>query len=423
MIFDPPTAADGNGRDADATDPGDFVNASEATDDCGAHDSSWHGTGVAGLIAANTNDGAWTAGIDWAARILPVRVLGKCGGIRLGYRPRHRVGRRTPVPGVPPNATPAQIINLSLGGEGACPAAYASVAAAAYGGGITRAIVAAAGNEQDDVSKHVPANCPGFYAIASTTNAGNLASYSNSGARIDLSAPGGTLNPRVAGANVLVLSNAGYTIRIRLGIESRAPGRRDFRDLVYVRHLGQGVVAVDDGESNGGQRVRRDALPDARSGVQRDAVRSGGDHGNRRRFRYPHIRRHNDSGTFAYTVNGIQQTKAITRQVFGPLPTCTFGTHPDLTQATNYQDLWWASPAGSESGWGVNFTQQGDIIFATWFTYDVDGTPLWLSATAQKFAPGVYTGTLYRTIGPAFDAVQTKPVTRQVFRAPGTICQ
>ena len=211
MIFDPPTAADGNGRDADATDPGDYVNASEATDDCGAHDSSWHGTGVAGVIAANTNDGAWTAGIDWAARILPVRVLGKCGGYDSDIVDGIAWAAGLPVPGVPPNATPAQVINLSLGGEGACPAVYASVAAAAYGGGITRAIVAAAGNEQDDVSKHVPANCPGFYAIASTTNAGNLASYSNSGARIDLAAPGGTLNPRLAGANVLVLSNAGYT--------------------------------------------------------------------------------------------------------------------------------------------------------------------------------------------------------------------
>ena len=164
------------------------------------------------------------------------------------------------------------------------------------------------------------------------------------------------------------------------------------------------------------------------------------------------------NGTFAYTVNGISQTKAITRQVFGPLPACTFGAQADLTQATNFQDLWWAAPAGSESGWGVNFTHQGDIIFATWFTYDVDGTPLWLSVTANKSAPNVYTGTLFRTTGPAFNAVpfnpaqviatavgtatltfangnagsfaytvngvaQTKAITRQVFRAPGTVCQ
>ena len=96
----------------------------------------------------------------------------------------------------------------------------------------------------------------------------------------------------------------------------------------------------------------------------------------------------NSNGSFSYTVNGIQQTKPITRQVFGPLPSCTFGSATPLAQATNYQDLWWAAPAGAESGWGVNFTQQGDTIFATWFTYDTDGSPLWLSATAQQVVGG-----------------------------------
>jgi hypothetical protein len=163
-----------------------------------------------------------------------------------------------------------------------------------------------------------------------------------------------------------------------------------------------------------------------------------------------------NNGTFAYTVNGISQTKNITREVFGPLPTCTFGAG-NLAAATNYQDLWWAAPAGFESGWGVNFTHEGDTIFATWFTYDLDRTPMWLVVTAQKTGPGVYSGTLYRTTGPAFNAVpfnplsvvatavgtatlsftdgttgtfaytvngvsQTKAVTREVFTSPGTVC-
>src|SRR6202030_2210395 len=59
-----------------------------------------------------------------------------------------------------------------------------------------------------------------------------------------------------------------------------------------------------------------------------------------------------DNGTFAYTVNGISQTKAITREAFGPLPSCIFGAQPDPAQATNYQDLWWNAPGDSESGWG-----------------------------------------------------------------------
>jgi predicted dienelactone hydrolase len=165
-----------------------------------------------------------------------------------------------------------------------------------------------------------------------------------------------------------------------------------------------------------------------------------------------------NNGSFAYIANGVQQTKSITRQVFGPLPTCKFGTQPDLSLATNYQDLWWAAPAGIEAGWGTNLTHQGDLIFANWFTYDRSHAPLWLSATAAQTAPGTYSGTIYRTTGPAFSAVpfdpnqvgltsvgtvtltfangndamfaytvngvsQSKPITRQVFRAPGTVCQ
>jgi hypothetical protein len=170
-----------------------------------------------------------------------------------------------------------------------------------------------------------------------------------------------------------------------------------------------------------------------------------------------------DNATFAYTVNGIAQTKAITRTVFGSLPVCTFGAQSNLATATNFQDIWWKA-AGSESGWGIHFTHQDDLIFATWYTYDFDGSPLWLSVTAPKVAAGVYSGALYRTTGPAFSAVpfdpldvvrtpvgnatltfgdgdhatfayavtlgnplvtvtQTKELTRLVFRAPGTVCR
>jgi hypothetical protein len=171
------------------------------------------------------------------------------------------------------------------------------------------------------------------------------------------------------------------------------------------------------------------------------------------------------TGTFAYTVsdgaNVASQAKSITLQTFGPVPTCTWGVQQDLAQATNYQDIWWAAPAESETGWGVNLTQQGSTIFATWFTYDVNGNPLWLSATLQPSAPNTFSGTLDRTTGPAFNAVpfgavqhypvgtatfsfsngnagtfaysvdlgdgvnranQIKNVTRQVFRPPGTVC-
>lgn len=168
------------------------------------------------------------------------------------------------------------------------------------------------------------------------------------------------------------------------------------------------------------------------------------------------------NGTFAYAVNGVSQTKGITREVFGPLPVCTFGGQLNLGLATNYQDLWWNAPPGSESGWGINLNHQGDTIFATWFTYDVDGTPLWLVVTAGKTGPGRYVGDLYRTAGARFDAfnpanvtatkvgaatfafadgnsatfgyyvqlagmpsalTRTKSITREVFALPGTACQ
>ena len=165
-----------------------------------------------------------------------------------------------------------------------------------------------------------------------------------------------------------------------------------------------------------------------------------------------------DNGTFAYTVDNITQSKPITREVFGPVPTCTFGTSIDPARALNVQDLWWAYPAGSESGWGVNLTQQDRIIFLTWFTYDESGAPLWLVATTLAVSPNEFTGTLYRTTGPPFYAVpfdpasiaitpvgtvdlafqngnlgtfaytvngitQAKAITRQLLVPPGTLCQ
>src|SRR5450631_4613435 len=70
----------------------------------------------------------------------------------------------------------------------------------------------------------------------------------------------------------------------------------------------------------------------------------------------------------------------------------------------NYQGLWWNAPAASESGWGINFAHQGDVIFATWFTYDLNGKAWWLTMTANKTADGVYSGQLIRTNGAPFSA-------------------
>ncbi|MEO5764932.1 MAG: S8 family peptidase [Casimicrobiaceae bacterium] len=215
MISSAAIANDGDGRDVDATDPGDFLLPAELTGTFATcsirYGSSWHGTGVAGIIAANANNGVWTAGIDWNARILPVRVLGKCGGYDSDIVDGVAWAAGLAVPGVPANATPAGVINLSLGGSGPCRASYRTVFAAALAHGVTRAIVVAAGNSAVDVANDTPASCADAIAVASTTSSGRLARYSNFGAGIAVSAPGGTINFNIPDEGIFVLSNSGQT--------------------------------------------------------------------------------------------------------------------------------------------------------------------------------------------------------------------
>jgi DNA-binding beta-propeller fold protein YncE len=165
-----------------------------------------------------------------------------------------------------------------------------------------------------------------------------------------------------------------------------------------------------------------------------------------------------DNGTFSYTVNGVSGTKPITRQLFAnPVPTCSAGGTSGT--APNYQALWWASPAGSESGWGLNVTHQGDILFVTWFTYAPDGKGMWLVGSRfSRTGNASYAGALYRAIGPPWNATNWNPamvaltpvgnaslafsdadrgvfsysvngisgakaVTRQVYAAPATVCR
>jgi len=118
-----------------------------------------------------------------------------------------------------------------------------------------------------------------------------------------------------------------------------------------------------------------------------------------------------NTGTFAYTVNGTSQSKPIVREVFGTtVPTCVESGSPSTS---NYQDLWWRSPAGSESGWGVNITQQGAIIFATWFTYDATGKGQWIvmaqGVQGTGSAANSWSGDLFTTTGPAFSSATFDP--------------
>jgi len=120
--------------------------------------------------------------------VVPVRVLGRCGGLTSDIADAITWASGGTVSGVPANANPAEVINMSLGGGGTCSATYQNAINGAVGRGTT--VVVAAGNSNTNVSSAVPANCPNVVAVAATTSAGSRASFSNYGTGIDISAPG-----------------------------------------------------------------------------------------------------------------------------------------------------------------------------------------------------------------------------------------
>ena len=184
-------ANDGDGWDRDPSDPGDWVTSSDRKalpfSDCTVTDSSWHGTRVSGIIGALTNNATGVAGINWSGWVLPVRVLGKCGGFDSDITAAMLWAGGLPVSGAPANPYPARIINLSLGGGDTCPAGYQDAIAQLRSRGVL--VVASAGNEGGIVE--APANCPGVVAVAGLRQAGTKVGFSNLGPGITLSAPAG----------------------------------------------------------------------------------------------------------------------------------------------------------------------------------------------------------------------------------------
>ncbi|KAA2284216.1 S8 family serine peptidase [Arenimonas fontis] len=191
MISDSTVAGDGNGRDSDPSDPGDYY---------GGYPSSWHGTHVAGTVAAVTNNAKGVAGTAFGAKVQHVRVLGRGGGYTSDIVDGITWASGGTVSGVPANPTPAEVINMSLGGSGSCSSTYQNAINAAVNRGTT--IVVAAGNSNTNVSNAVPANCQNVIAVAATDINGSRASFSNYGSGIDISAPG---------VNILSTLNSGST--------------------------------------------------------------------------------------------------------------------------------------------------------------------------------------------------------------------
>ncbi len=546
MISDVDEANDGNGRDADPSDPGDWVTQAEISNPASvfyqcatsAVNSSWHGTRTAGLIGALTNNSVGMASVGRNVRVLPVRVLGKCGGDESDIIAGMRWAAGLPVPGVPNNPNRAQVISMSFGDDEPCDAAYQDAVNRIIAAGTV--IVASAGNQGHDAG--APANCAGVIAVGALRHDGTKSGFSSVGPTVAISAPGGncvntalnapclypilsTTNtgtttpvassytdgvnpslgtsfsaPLVSGTVALMLSIqpslTPYEVRALLQSTARVfppvgsssdgtavaqctvpqndstgtpidqsycycttdtcgAGMLDAGAAVTAANIGYPAAGVPAGglwwaappgsESGWGINVAQQGTivfatwftydasgkawwlsmtatktasnPDTYSGaliethgppfnavpfspglVTRATVGTG-------TLSFSDVNR----GSFNYVAKGIAQNKTLTRQTFGPPPACAFAAAPDFSSATNYQDLWWVA-AGAEAGWGINFTHQGDSIFATWFTYDTDGSPMWLSVTAVKTAAGVYSGQLIRTAGPAFSAIPFNPV-------------
>ncbi|MDO5692141.1 MAG: S8 family serine peptidase [Pseudomonadota bacterium] len=236
LVSDLATSNDGDGRDPDPSDPGDWVTSAEAATasyiGCPAEDSSWHGTFIAGQIAAMTNNGQGIAGVNWGGKVQPVRVSGKCGAWLSDVVAGIRWAAGLPVGGVPANPTPAKVINVSFGGNSTCTPAYQdAINEAAAAGSL---VVVASGNENGPLTR--PADCAGALGVGAVRQDGLKTYYSNYGANTGIMAPGGP-GGRDVGPRLYSTSNAG----------TRGPGAHiyDTKDgTSFASPLAAGVAAL-----------------------------------------------------------------------------------------------------------------------------------------------------------------------------------
>ena len=197
-----------DGRVPGGWDLGDWTTAepwlSECTDASNPpEDSSWHGTHVSGTVAELTDNGVGMAGIAHSAKVLPVRVLGHCGGYTSDIADGIVWASGGHVDGVPDNRHPAQVINMSLGGRGTCSAS--DVTGKAIADAISRGttVVVAAGNSNADVANFSPASCPGVITVGANGITGKRTYYSNYGSAVAIAAPGGGIYQNDAGSGTV----------------------------------------------------------------------------------------------------------------------------------------------------------------------------------------------------------------------------
>jgi serine protease len=237
FISDTVIANDGDTQDADASDPGDWViQADLSKPECSratAGSSSWHGTRVSGLLGALSNNGTGIAGVTWSAWLLPVRVLGKCGGLDSDIVAGMLWAAGIPVSGVPKNPYPARIENMSLGGTGSCLPLYADVIAQLTAKGVL--VVVSAGNEGGPVD--APANCAGVAGVAGLRHAGTKVGYSSLGPEVALSAPAGNCVNTAPGSTCL------YPITSTTNQGTTTPTANGYTDQLSNPNLGTSFSA------------------------------------------------------------------------------------------------------------------------------------------------------------------------------------
>jgi serine protease len=203
FVSEPFSGNDGDGRDADASDPGNWATIEDSLQCDGTldwvADSHWHGTHVAGTIGAMANNGVGGVGVSWQGGIVPVRALGRCGGLKSDIIDAIRWAAGLPVPGVPSNPYPAKVINASFGIDLPCTQAMQEAIDDVIARGAS--VVASAGNSGGELSE--PANCRGVIAVAAVDREGERAPFSSRGPRVDIGAPG---------VAILSTANAGKTV-------------------------------------------------------------------------------------------------------------------------------------------------------------------------------------------------------------------
>jgi serine protease len=225
-------ANDGDGWDPDPSDPGDWISSADRQvaqfEGCPIDSSSWHGTRVAGMLAGLTDNGVGVAGVGWDNRVLPVRVLGKCGGLTSDIIAGMRWAAGLPQQGAPANPTPARILNLSLGGEGACSSVYQAAIDEITARGVL--VVVSAGNDGSLVDQ--PANCRGVVSVTGVRQVGTKVGFANLGPDVTIAAPGGNCVNVRAGEPCL------YSLDTTTNLGLTTPGASGYTDRINNINVG-----------------------------------------------------------------------------------------------------------------------------------------------------------------------------------------